>query len=114
MAGSGAQRLIIRQCFLAFRAGEADVGIEEQGGKVVFGQAGAHPLEIDQVGLAIANDDVLRLEIAVDKDARTLRELLGDLIESGQRRQLGKLFRLQAENAAETILEEVILFPSIK
>src|SRR5688572_11134837 len=100
MTGRGAVRLIIRQRFLAFRAREADVGIEKQGSEIVFSEPRAHSLEIDQVGLAVADDDVLRLEIAVDEDARALRELVGDLSERGQRRQFRKELRLQAENAA--------------
>src|SRR6476469_9179726 len=78
IARGGALRFVMNQQFFALRARERDVGIEKERRQIVFGKAGPHSLEIDQVGLAVTDDQVLRLEIAMDKDAGTLGELLGD------------------------------------
>ena len=53
--------------------------LEEKRREVVFGQARSHSLEIDQVGLAIANDDVLRLKISMNEEPRPIRQLFRDL-----------------------------------
>src|SRR5436190_4228619 len=79
ITGACALRFIIRQKLLAFRARECDVGIEEERGEIVLGEAGTHSLEIDEVRLAVANDDVLRLKVAVNENARPPGELFRDL-----------------------------------
>src|SRR4051812_34629296 len=68
MTGRGPFGFVILKQFFAFGAGEADVRIEEKRREVVFRQARSHPLEIDQVSLAVANDDVLRLKISMNQN----------------------------------------------
>jgi hypothetical protein len=53
------------QQFGAFNLTELDVGIVKQRSQVVVREAGAHSLEIDQVSLAIAQQNILRLEITM-------------------------------------------------
>src|SRR5262249_41736888 len=52
-------------CAFAFR--KMDIGIIQQRPEVVFGKTGAHSLKIDQVRLAVSDDDVLRFKIAVQQ-----------------------------------------------
>src|SRR4029077_6717460 len=55
-------RAIVCSQLDAFCVRKIDIGIVEQGGKIVFGKTGSHSLEIDQVSLAISDDDILRLK----------------------------------------------------
>src|SRR4051812_9682323 len=80
--------LVITEELFAFSARKHDVGIEEQRREIVFGEAGTHALEIDQVGLAIADDDVLGLKISVDQDPRSSCEIVGDLLQFRQGSEL--------------------------
>src|SRR4029079_89037 len=48
---------------------QLDIGIVQKRSKIVFRQTRAHPLEINQIRLTIAQNDVLRLKIAMHQDA---------------------------------------------
>src|SRR5712692_8260829 len=50
--------IIIHQ-FLALFSSKIYIWIIDQRGKIVLRKTGPHPLEIDQIGLAIAQEDVL-------------------------------------------------------
>src|SRR5256885_3570297 len=79
LAGRGALGFVIGEELVAFGARESDVRIKKQGGEIVLSQAGPHSLEIDQMRLAVANNDVLRLKIAMDQNPRSSRQFLRDL-----------------------------------
>ena len=49
--------------------GVVHVGIVEEGCEVVFLVAEAHALEVDEPGLVVVDEDILRLEVAVDEVA---------------------------------------------
>src|SRR5205823_11625387 len=73
-----------------------------------------HSLEVDQVRLRVADDDVLRLEIAMDHDAREIPKAFRDLFQGRQRRQLRNFFFIDAKVTAEAVLEEIVLLPAIE
>src|SRR5262245_36443856 len=77
-------------------------------------ETGTHSLEIDQISLAVSDQNILRLKIAMHQNARQLRQLLGDFAEGGKGRQLVDLRRLDFEITTEAVLEKVTLFPPIK
>src|SRR5205085_6319664 len=114
MAGRGALCLVIGQQLLTFLAREADIRIEKQRGQIVLRQTWAHSLEVDQVRLRVANDDVLRLEITMDHDARKIPKTLGDLLQARQRGKLRKFFLIHAKMTTEAVLEEIVLLPAIE
>src|ERR1043166_6669299 len=93
---------------------QIDIGIIEQRRQIVFGQAGTHSLEIDQVSLAVANDDVLRLKIAMDQHARESRQRFGDFAQRWQCGERGQLCLVDLEIAAEAVFEEITLLPAIE
>ena len=68
--------IVMRQQFLALGRAEARVGIEQKRREIILRQPRAHPLEVDEISLAIAHDDVLRLEIAMDQHRRKSPEAL--------------------------------------
>ena len=55
---------------LALVRAEEGVRVEKERGHIVFGTTRPQPLVIDEKGLAVANDHVLRLKIAVDEESR--------------------------------------------
>src|SRR5205814_7532380 len=114
MAGGRTLSFVIRQQLLTFRAREADVWIEKQRGQIVLRQAWPHSLEVDQVRLRVANDDVLRLEITMDHDARKISKTLRDLLQGRQRGKLRKFFLIHAKMTTEAVLEEIVLLPAIE
>ena len=71
---------IVRRQLSAFGFGKIDIWIVEQRGEILFGQAGPHPLEIDQVRLAVTDDNVLRLKIAVHKNSWERCQALCDFL----------------------------------
>src|SRR2546423_3163636 len=78
LASRGSLRFIVGQQFFALGARESHVGIEEERRQVVLSQSGPHSLEIDEVGLAVADNDVLGLKIAMNQDARPFPQLNRD------------------------------------
>src|SRR5213075_335488 len=70
----GAFRFVMNEQLFAFGPRDRDVGIEEKRRQIVFGKARPHALEIDQVRLAVADDNILRLKIAMNQDARAFAE----------------------------------------
>jgi hypothetical protein len=71
-------------------------------------------LEIDEISPLVADDDVLRLKIAMDEHARVALQLLGNLLQSREASQFTQLPRIDAEMTAKAILEEIMLFPNVK
>ena len=51
----GLKVLIIGQQMSPLLRGNLHVGITEQGGQIVLGQAGTHPLEVNEGGLPLAD-----------------------------------------------------------
>src|SRR4029077_1768121 len=56
---------VVTNQFSSLGAGKIHIWIKKQRRQIVFRQARAHALKIDQVSQAVAHDDVLRLKIAV-------------------------------------------------
>ena len=69
-----------RMHFPRFDVDKIDIGIVKQRRQIVFRQTGAHSLEINQICLAIPDDDVLRLKIPMHEHARESGQPLRDLI----------------------------------
>ncbi len=111
-AGFGEAFLIEAEKGELFGLREGDVGIEQEGGEVVLGQAEAHALEVDQARGMVEQEDILGLEIAVNQSARQSGKLGGkggegfaSGLEGGGR---------ETEMTDQAILEEVVLFPKIE
>src|SRR5215472_6212164 len=58
------------------------IWIVEQRGQIILRQPGTHSLKINQVRLAVPDQNVLRLKIAMDENTRPLRQILCDLVQS--------------------------------
>src|SRR5438105_2024258 len=99
---------------VALGCAKIDIRIEEQRGEIVMRKSRTHSLKIDQVSLTVPDQNVLRLKIAMDQDARQTRQLLGDFVKRRTRAYLLDLRQLNFEITAEAIFEKVILFPKIK
>src|ERR1043165_3693637 len=57
---------IVLQQFVPLALGKVDIGIVEERSEIVLGESRSHSLEINQISLTIAHDDVLRLKITMD------------------------------------------------
>ena len=79
-----------------------------------MGEAGTHALKINQIGLPVSDQNVLRLKIAMDQNAREFGEGFANLRQRGQLRDLGGFRLLDVEIATNTIFKKVTLFPKIK
>lgn len=71
--GAGEVGVVLQQ-FLALGAGEVDVGVKQQGGEVVFGEAEAEALVVNEPCGAVGEHDVLALEVAMHEAARQAGE----------------------------------------
>src|SRR6266481_3810976 len=107
-------RAIVRSQLGAFCFRKIDIWIVEQGGKIVFGKAGSHSLEIDQVSLAVSDDDILRLKIAVHQNSRERRQALCGFLQCRQPGQRRQLCPVDLEVTTEAIFEEITLLPKVK
>src|SRR5438477_9417106 len=105
---------IIRNQFVPLFARKIHIGIIKQRSEIVLGKTGPHSLKIDQIGLAIAQEDVLRLKIAMHQNSRQIGETFRNLAQDGQCGERRELNAVNLEMAAQTILEKIILFPKIK
>src|SRR4051794_765670 len=76
-------RAIIFGQFASLVRSQLDVRIVQERRQIILRQPRPHPLEVDQMGLAISNNDVLRLKIPMHQDAGRGVELLGDLSQNG-------------------------------
>src|SRR4029077_12561335 len=82
--------------------------------EVVLSEAWTHSLKIDEIGLAVAHQNILRLEIAMDQYPRTLRQILSDFLQGRQCRDVVDAGFIDSETTAEAILEKVVLLPTIE
>ncbi len=53
--------------FVAFVRGVVHVGVEDEGGEVVFLATAAESLEVDEEDLVVLDHEVLRLEVTMDE-----------------------------------------------
>ena len=107
-------REIVFEQFVAFRRCEVDIRIVQQRGQIVLHEAGAQSLEIDEAGAPIIDHDILRLKVTMHEDPGTAVEELGDLGKPVHVAAGLDIFALELKDAAEAILEEIILFPAVK
>ena len=105
---------IISDQFVALFARKIDIWIIEQRCEIVLRKTGPHSLKIDQIGLAVAQEDVLRLKIAMHQNSRQTRETFRDFAQDRQRGEGSELYVVDLEMAAKTVLEKIILFPKIE
>ena len=73
----------------------------------------AHPLKVDEVSPPVASHDVLRLEIAMDEDARQGGQQLGNFAKPPAIR-LGEERGIGFEIALGAVFEEVVLLPPVE
>ena len=95
----------------AFLRGVVHVGVENERGQVVFLAAPAEALEVDEVGLAVFDHDVLRLEIAMDQVAGGGSEAFGEL---GEYRVCPQGGGVLSEVFLDEEFEEILLFPAVE
>src|SRR5437870_8186163 len=105
---------VVSEQFFALGLAKIDIWIVQQRSEIILRQTGSHSLEIDQVRLAVAHNDVLRLEIAMDQKARQLAEPVRDFIQRGQRAEPRHRFIVDLEIAAEAVFEKITLLPGVK
>jgi len=96
---------------VAILVGVIHIGIVEEGGQVVFLAAHAKSLKVDHKCLAVLEEEILRLEIAVNHVGRGGAEALA---KSGQGGVVAESFRVFSKMSADVVLEEVILLPMVK
>ena len=90
--------------------GVVHVGIVEEGGEVVFLVAHTHSLEVDEPGLVVVQEDVLRLEVAVDESALDGAEAFAEGGEDGAVAEFGPV---HAEVLFDEVIDEVVLLPVV-
>src|SRR5262249_19006136 len=88
---------IVVDQFGAFAFGKIYIRIIKERRDIVFGEARAHTLEIDQVRLTVSDNDVLGLKIAVYQDSREGCQAIRDFLQGRQGRQLRELCLLDFE-----------------
>jgi len=95
----------------AFLRGVLHVWIVEQGGEVVFLAAHAEALEVDEIGLAVVEHEVLGLEVTVNHVRSGGAEALGEAEENGVFTKRGRVF---FEVSLDKVLEEILLLPAVE
>ena len=90
--------------------GVIQVWVVEERGEVVLLTAQAQALEVDEPRLAFVEDDVLRLEVAVDEVAVRRAEVLAELDEMRVVAQRGAV---EAEVSFHEVVDEVFLLPLV-
>jgi hypothetical protein len=105
---------IILQQLFALRAGERDVGIVKQGGEIVFGKTQAEALVIDEPSFVFVQQDVLTLEVAVDKAAWQAGETATELGEALFHGGAAFIWEIPVEVSADKVVEEIVLLPEVK
>ena len=71
-------------------------------------------LEVDQPGLFVLNNNILRLEVAVDEHARKGGESRGDLMHPGKLQYLRTADSFESEMGAQTVVKEILLLPQVE
>jgi hypothetical protein len=105
---------IILQQLFALRAGERDVGIVKQGGEIVFGKTQAEALVIDEPSFVFVQQDVLTLEVAVDKAAWQAGETAAEFGEALFHGGAAFIWEIPVEVSADEVVEEIVLLPEVK
>ena len=90
--------------------GVVHVGIVEEGGEVVFLVAEAHALEVDEPGLAVVEEDVLGLEVAVDEATLHGTEAFA---EGGELGVFAERVAVEVEVFLDEVLDKVVLLPEV-
>ena len=112
--GEAAEVGVVLEEFLTLGAGEVDVGVVEEGGEVVFGEAEAEALVVDEPGAVFVDEDVLALEVAMDEAAGQGGEASAEVAEGlfdGGAIFVRELF---LKVAADEVVEEVVLLPEVE
>lgn len=112
--GEAAEVGVVLEEFFALGAGEADVGVVEEGSEVVFGEAEAEALVVDEPGAVFVDENVLALEVAVNEAAWEGGEAaakVGEGLLDGGAVFVGE-FGLEV--AADEVVEEVVLLPEVE
>ena len=71
-------------------------------------------MEVDQAGIAVADDDILALEIPMHQAPRLCGKMRSNLAEAMPIHVFGNLLGLEPEVPSEAVLNKVILLPLIE
>ena len=88
-----------------------EIGIENQRREIVLLATATQALEIDHPNFVILHQQVLRLEVAMDKVPRGGSEAFRKRAENGI---FAQRFGIQAEVVLDEVFEEILLLPAIE
>jgi hypothetical protein len=107
-------RLVILKQVGAFFRPDLDVGVAEKGGEIVLGEPWSHSLEVDENGVTIADEDVLRLKVTVDKLPREGGQMLRQALHRSTFKKGGTILFWNPKNIAQTVIHEILLLPPVE
>jgi len=114
LKGAAGELGVVLEKFFALGAAEVDVGVKEEGGEVIFGEAEAEALVIDEPSVAFGEHDVLALEVAMDEAAGEAGEGVAEFAEGGLGGAGGVVGKFAMAVGADVVFEKVILLPLIE
>jgi hypothetical protein len=114
LKGAAGELGVVLEKFFALGAAEVDVGVKEEGGEVIFGEAEAEALVIDEPSVAFGEHDVLALEVAMDEAAGEAGEGVAEFAEGGLGGAGGVIGKFEMAVGADVVFEKVILLPLIE